>query len=168
MSDKIFYQHEDLTEEYRHNFSKPGVIGYYSLPADPKEKTFCLCLDDGEITVLGDSLGSASKRLQDIYYADQFSFWESEIPTPKFEANIAAEQKEGLKTVKITPKRQDLLSQISKIKSWGRGVIAKIATNLGRKVGAVRQMLSVLTKKGLLVRIRRGQYALSSEQLVLI
>jgi predicted transcriptional regulator of viral defense system len=54
------------------------------------------------------------------------------------------------------------------VKEWGRGVIAKIASNLGRTVGAVRQMLSVLTKKGLLIRIRRGQYAVSSEQLALI
>jgi predicted transcriptional regulator len=160
---KRFYQHEDLTEEYRQNFSKPGVIGYYAFPDDPKEKTYCLCLDNGEIIVLGDSLASADKCLQDIYYADQLDFWESEIP-----AETNAEQKEEFKAVKITPKRQELLNQVNKIKTWGRGVIAKIASNLGRKVGAVRQMLSVLTKKGLLIRIRRGQYALSSEQLALI
>jgi hypothetical protein len=160
---KIFYQHKDLTEEYRQNFSKPGVIGYYAFPVEPEEKTYCLCLDNGEITVLGNSLDEADKSLQNIYYADQLDFWEPEIPT-----NIAAEHKEEFKTVKITPKRQELLNQVKKIKTWGRGVIAKIASNLGRKIGAVRQMLSVLTKKGLLVRIRRGQYALSSEQLALI
>ncbi len=42
-------------------------------------------------------------------------------------------------------------------------VIARIASDLGRKVGAVRQMLSVLAKKCLLVRVRRGQYALPSQ-----
>ncbi|MEN8217105.1 MAG: hypothetical protein ABFS56_12205 [Pseudomonadota bacterium] len=164
---KIFFQHDDLTEEYRRNFNKPGVIGYYGFPDEPKDKTFCLCLDNGEIIALGDSLGSVDKHLQDLYYADQLDFLEPEIPTktaPQFEANVAAEQKEEFKAVKITPKRQELLNQVSKIKTWGSGVIAKIASNLGRKIGAVRQMLSVLTKKGLLVRIRRGQYALSSEQ----
>jgi hypothetical protein len=168
MSNKIFYQHEELTEEYRQNFSKPGVIGYYSFPDEPKEKTYCLCLDNGEIIVLGESLETVDKRLQDIYYADQLDFWEPTKTIPQFETNVAAEPKEELKAIKITPKRQALIEQVSKIKTWGRGVIAKIASNLGRKIGAVRQMLSVLTKKGLLVRIRRGQYALSSEQLVLI
>jgi hypothetical protein len=156
MSDasKIFYRHEELTEEYRQNFKKPGIIGYYSGVTEPEKRTYCLCLDSGEITILGDSLESVDKHLQDIYYADQLDFWEPAKTIPQ--------------SVKITPKRRELLNQVSKIKTWGSGVIAKIASNLGRKVGAVRQMLSVLTKKGLLVRIRRGQYALSSEQLVLI
>ncbi|MEN8221248.1 MAG: hypothetical protein ABFS56_33845 [Pseudomonadota bacterium] len=100
--------------------------------------------------------------MQDIYYEDQLDFWEPTKTIPQFEANVVAEQKEKLKTVKITPKRQELLNQVSKIKTWDRGIIAKIAANLRRKVGAVRHMLSVLTKKGLLVRIRRGQYALST------
>ncbi|MEN8220963.1 MAG: hypothetical protein ABFS56_32350 [Pseudomonadota bacterium] len=95
-------------------------------------------------------------------------FWKPAKTIPQFETDIATEQKEKFQAVKITPKRQELLDQVNKIKTWGRGVIAKIASDLGRKVGAVRQMLSVLTKKGLLVRIRRGQYALSSEQLTLI
>ncbi|MEN8216849.1 MAG: hypothetical protein ABFS56_10850, partial [Pseudomonadota bacterium] len=60
---------------------------------------------------------------------------------------------------KRSQKRQDIIKQVSMVKKWGRGVIAKIAANLGRTIGAVRSMLSVLTKKGLLVRIKRGQYA---------
>ncbi|MEN8216690.1 MAG: hypothetical protein ABFS56_10015 [Pseudomonadota bacterium] len=99
---------------------------------------------------------AVSERLQDIYYADQLEF-----------AFRKPTKKQKKVKVKITPKRQRLLDEISKIKTWGRGVIAKIAANLGRKIGAVRQMLSVLTKKGLLVRIRRGQYALPNEQLAL-
>ncbi|MEN8219569.1 MAG: hypothetical protein ABFS56_25105 [Pseudomonadota bacterium] len=165
---KRFYRHEILTEEYRHNFSKPGIIGYYAFPVEPKEKTYCLCLDNGEIIVLGKSLNEVYKCLKNLYYTDQLDFFESETPAksiPQLETNVAAEPKKELKTVKITPKRQELLTQVNKIKAWGRGVIAKIAENLGRKVGAIRQMLSVLTKKGLLVRIRRGQYALSNEQL---
>jgi predicted transcriptional regulator of viral defense system len=58
-------------------------------------------------------------------------------------------------------KRLELIKQVSMVKKWGRGVIATIAANLGRTVGAVRQMLSVLTKEGLLVRIRRGQYSVA-------
>jgi hypothetical protein len=170
MSDanKIFHLHEDLTEEYQQNFSKPGIIGYYSRATEPEKRTYCLCLDSGEKIILGDSLESVDKHLQDIYYADQLDFWEPAKTIYQFDANVEAEQKEELKAVKITPKRRELLSQVSKIKTWSRGVIAKIASNLGRKVGAVRQMLSVLTKKGLLVRIRRGQYALSSGQLAFI
>jgi hypothetical protein len=165
MSDanKIFHLHEELTEEYQHNFSKPGIIGYYSRVTEPEKRTYCLCLDSGEKIILGDSLESVDKHLQDIYYADQLDFWEP-AKNP-FETNVEAEQKEA---VKITPKRRELLNQISKIKTWSRGVIAKIASNLGRKVGAVRQMLSVLTKKGLLVRIGRGQYALSSGQFAFV
>jgi hypothetical protein len=38
--------------------------------------------------------------------------------------------------------------------TWGRGMIAKIDSRvLGRTVGAVRSMLCVLTKEGLLVRV---------------
>jgi predicted transcriptional regulator of viral defense system len=66
------------------------------------------------------------------------------------------------KKPKLTPKRKMLLEQVNMVRSWGRGVIAKIAENLGRKVGAVRQMLSVLTKIGLLVRIKRGHYAVNA------
>ncbi|MEN8221379.1 MAG: hypothetical protein ABFS56_34570 [Pseudomonadota bacterium] len=102
---------------------------------------------------------AVDKRLQDIYYADQFYFWE-----PTKTAPIVAERKTVKKrnTAKMTPKRQALITQVSKIKTWGRGVIAKIdSCVLGRKIGAVRQMLSVLTKNGLLVRIQRGQYSVA-------
>ncbi|MEN8220099.1 MAG: hypothetical protein ABFS56_27865 [Pseudomonadota bacterium] len=152
MSDKIFAIDEVLTEEYQLNFNKPDVIGYFKNPylVEPKKKTYYLFSETEELTLLGNSLKAVNKRLQDIYYADQFDFWE-----PSKTAPIVAERK----TAKMTPKRQALLTQVSKIKTWGRGVIAKIAANLGRKIGAVRQMLSVLTKNGLLVRIRRGQYA---------
>ncbi|MEN8221209.1 MAG: hypothetical protein ABFS56_33640 [Pseudomonadota bacterium] len=154
MSDQVFSIDEDLTKEYRRYFKDQGVIGYYKSPyvVEPKKKIYHLCSEDGELTVLGDSLKSVHKRLQDIYYANQLEL-DFRVPAKKQE------------TVKITPKRLGLLDEVSKIKTWGRGVIAKIAANLGRKVGAVRQMLSVLTKKGLLVRIQRGQYALSNEQL---
>jgi hypothetical protein len=148
MSDKVFSIQEDLTEEYQRNFNKPDVIGYFKDPhiVEPKKKTYYLLSETGELTLLGKSLKAVDKRLQEIYYADQIDFWE---PPSKAER----------KTAKMTPKRQALITQVSKIKTWGRGVIAKIAANLGRKIGAVRQMLSVLTKIGLLVRIRRGQYA---------
>jgi hypothetical protein len=148
MSDKVFSIQEDLTEEYQRNFKKPGVIGYFKNPhiAEPKKKTYYLLYETGELTLLGKSLKAVDKRLKEIYYADQIDFWD-EPSTPE------------RKTAKMTPKRQALINQISKIKTWGRGVIAKIAAKLGRKIGAVRQMLSVLTKIGLLVRIRRGQYA---------
>jgi hypothetical protein len=147
MSDKVFSIQEDLTEEYQRNFKTSGVIGYFKNPhiVEPKKKTYYLLYETGELTLLGKSLKAVDKRLQDIYYADQIDFWE---PPSKAER----------KTAKMTPKRQALITQVSKIKTWGRGVIAKIAANLGRKIGAVRQMLSVLTKIGLLVRIRRGQY----------
>lgn len=145
MSDVVFSIDEKITEEYQKYFGSQGVIGYYKSPyiVEPKKKTYHLCSEDGELTLLGDSLGTVHKRLQEIYYADQL---ELDFREP----------------VKITQKRQALLEEVKKATTWGRGVIAKIAANLGRKIGAVRQMLSVLTKKGLLVRIRRGQYALSS------
>jgi predicted transcriptional regulator len=147
MSDKVFSIQEDLTEEYQQNFKTPGVIGYFKNPhiVEPKKKTYYLLSETGELTLLGKSLKAVDKRLKEIYYADQIDFWDE----PSTERN----------TAKMTPKRQALITQVSKIKTWGRGVIAKIAANLGRKIGAVRQMLSVLTKIGLLVRIRRGQYA---------
>ncbi|MEN8216248.1 MAG: hypothetical protein ABFS56_07695 [Pseudomonadota bacterium] len=153
MSDKVFSVDDRLTEEYQQYFNKSCVIGYYKsfYEVEPKKKTYHLCLENGEIILLGDSLGEVYKRLQDIYYADQMEL--------DFQQSIE-------KAVKITPKRQALLNAVSKIQTWGRGVIAKIAANLGRTIGAVRSMLSVLTKKGLLVRIRRGQYALSNEQLM--
>jgi hypothetical protein len=161
MSDKIFSIHENLTEEYQRNFKEPGIIGYYKNPyeVEPEEKTYYLYLESGELTVLGNSVETASKRLQDIYYADQL---EIEFLEP------VAEHKEKQKTEKLTPKRQALIKQVSMIKTWGRGVIAKIAENLGRKVGAVRQMLSVLTKKGLLVRTRRGHYTVGTNILGLL
>lgn len=56
MSNKTFSQHEELTEEYRPNFNKLGVIDYYNFPNEPEEKTYCLCLDNGKIIVLGKSL----------------------------------------------------------------------------------------------------------------
>ncbi|MEN8220971.1 MAG: hypothetical protein ABFS56_32390 [Pseudomonadota bacterium] len=154
MSDKIFSIQEDLSEEYQRYFNKQGVIGYFKSPyeLEPKEKTYYLCLNNGELTFLGKSLKAVDKRLQEIYYAAQLDFLE-----PTKTAPIVAER------VKVTPKRQELLNQVSQIKTWGRGVIAKIAANLGRKIGAVRQMLSVLTKTGLLVRIRRGQYAVGTD-----
>jgi hypothetical protein len=147
MSDKVFSIQEDLTEEYQRNFKTSGVIGYFKNPhiVEPKKKTYYLLYETGELTLLGKSLKAVDKRLKEIYYADQIDFWDE----PSTERN----------TAKMTPKRQALITQVSKIKTWGRGVIAKIAANLGRKIGAVRQMLSVLTKIGLLVRIRRGQYA---------
>ncbi|MEN8217299.1 MAG: hypothetical protein ABFS56_13205 [Pseudomonadota bacterium] len=143
MSDKVFAIQEDLTEEYQQNFDKQHVIGYFKNPhvVEPKNKIYYLLSEREKLTFLGKSLKAVKKRLQDIYYADQLDL---------------------LKPAKMTPKRQALLSQISKIKTWGRGVIAKIAENLGRKVGAVRQMLSVLAKNGLLVRVRRGQYLCST------
>jgi hypothetical protein len=150
MSDKVFSIQEDLTEEYQRNFKEPGVIGYFKNPhiVEPKKKTYYLLYETGELTLLGKSLKAVDKRLKEIYYADQIDFWDDS-------SKATGERK----TAKMTPKRQALITQISKIKTWGRGVIAKIAANLGRKIGAVRQMLSVLTKIGLLVRIRRGQYA---------
>jgi hypothetical protein len=155
MPDKVFALDENLTEEYQQNFNKQHVIGYFKNPhvVEPKEKIYYLLSETGELTFLGNSLEAVDKHLQDIYYADQLEieFWE-----PAKTASIKE------KTVKLTPKRLALLKQVSKIKSWGRGVIAKIAENLGRKIGAVRQMLSVLTKKGLLVRIQRGHYAVGT------
>jgi hypothetical protein len=148
MSDKVFSIQEDLTEEYQRNFKTSGVIGYFKNPhiVEPKKKTYYLLYETGELTLLGKSLKAVDKRLKEIYYADQIDFWDDSSTGER-------------KTAKMTPKRQALITQVSKIKTWGRGVIAKIAANLGRKIGAVRQMLSVLTKIGLLVRIRRGQYA---------
>ncbi|MEN8220619.1 MAG: hypothetical protein ABFS56_30565 [Pseudomonadota bacterium] len=156
MSEKIFAIDEVLTEEYQRNFNKPDVIGYYKNPyeLEPKKKTYYLYSETGELTLLGNSLKAVDKRLQDIYYAAQLDFWEPTAP-------IVAEQKTKRKTAKTTPKRLALIEQVSKMKTWGRGVIAKIAANLGRKVGAIRQMLSVLTKNGLLVRVRRGQYSVA-------
>ncbi|MEN8217934.1 MAG: hypothetical protein ABFS56_16510 [Pseudomonadota bacterium] len=154
MSDKVFSIQEDITEEYQRNFKKPGVIGYFKNPHEPEKKIYELYLETGELILLGNSVGAVHKRLQDIYYAEQLEMEFLEPTAPK--------QKAKQKTEKLTPKRRRLLEQVSKIKTWGRGVIAKIAENLGRKVGAVRQMLSVLTKKGLLVRIQRGQYAVGT------
>jgi predicted transcriptional regulator of viral defense system len=78
----------------------------------------------------------------------------------KVKVTITA-QKGECNTVGLTQKRQDLIEQVKMIKTWGRGIIAKIAANLERTIGAVRQMLSVLTKQGILVRIQRGQYTVS-------
>jgi hypothetical protein len=160
MSKKIFVQDKNLTEDYQRNFNKQGIIGYYRNPHEPAElpaelmiKTYYLVLD-GKITFLGDSLDSVYKKLLDIYFAEQNEECFAPVKTP-----IVAERKKP----KLTPKRKMLLEQVNMVRSWGRGVIAKIAENLGRKVGAVRQMLSVLTKIGLLVRIKRGHYAVSSE-----
>ncbi|MEN8219840.1 MAG: hypothetical protein ABFS56_26525 [Pseudomonadota bacterium] len=165
MSDKIFSIQENLTEEYQRYFNNKGVIGYFKSPyeLEPKKKKYYLCFNNGKLIFLGKSLEAVDKRLQEIYYADQLDFLD-----PTKTAPIVAEQKKEGKTVKkrktakMTPKRRDLIKQISMIETWGRGVIAKIATKLGRKIGAVRQMLSVLTKNGLLVRVRRGQYALGA------
>jgi hypothetical protein len=156
MSNKIFVKDRDLTEAYQRNFNNQGVIGYYKFPYEPEPmiKTYCLVLN-GKITSLGDSLDSVYKCLLDMYFAEQIASCFAPVDTPEPQH----------KTVKLTPKRRKLLEQVNMIKTWGRGVIAKIAENLGRKIGAVRQMLSVLTKIGLLVRIRRGHYVVSASAL---
>jgi hypothetical protein len=115
--------------------------------------------------LLGSTLVSVSIRLEDMYLHKRC--WDFLKPYPTL-AELEREQKKIDSAKLRSQKRQDLIRQVSMVKEWGRGVIAKIASNLGRTVGAVRQMLSVLTKKGLLIRIRRGQYAVSSEQLALI
>jgi hypothetical protein len=155
MSNKIFVQDLNLTENYQRNFNKQGIIGYYRTPHEPAElmiKTYYLVLD-GKKTVLGDSLDAVYKKLLDLYFAEQMERCFAPAKTP-----IVAEKKKP----NLTPKRKRLLEQVNMVTSWGRGVIAKIAENLGRTVGAVRQMLSVLTKLGLLVRIKRGHYAVSA------
>ncbi|MEN8216731.1 MAG: hypothetical protein ABFS56_10225 [Pseudomonadota bacterium] len=159
MSKKIFVKDRDLTESYQRNFNKQGIIGYYRIPYEPEPmiKTYCLVLN-GKITALGDSLDSVYKCLLDMYYAEQMDCFAPANTAPQLETRIVADKK----TAKLTPKRKMLLEQVNMIKTWGRGVIAKIAENLGRKVGAVRQMLSVLTKTGLLVRIQRGHYVVNA------
>lgn len=81
--------------------------------------------------------------------------------TPKKKSRSEIEIEKIKRSQRREQKREDLIRKVRTIKKWGRGIIAQIAKDLGRTVGAVRSMLSVLTKEGLLIRVRRGQYAVA-------
>jgi len=154
MQKEIFIENEKLTKEYQRYFNEPGIIGYYRTLSElyPEEKWYYLSLENRERKILlGGTVASVSIRIEDMYFVQSWEFLKPYASLAKLE-----------REVKRTQKRRDLIKQISLIKTWGRGVIAKIASVLGRKVGAIRSMLSVLTKEGLLVRIQRGQYAVAS------
>ncbi|TGO02772.1 hypothetical protein PN36_19440 [Candidatus Thiomargarita nelsonii] len=154
MQNQLFVENEKLTKEYQRYFNEPATIGYYGTQSElsPKEKWYYLVLEKtGKKILLGATAASISIRIEDMYFVQSWDFLKPYASLAKLEREVNRSQK-----------RLDLIKQISMIKTWGRGVIAKIATNLGRKIGAIRSMLSVLTKEGLLVRIQRGQYAVAS------
>jgi hypothetical protein len=108
-----------VSEEYQRNFNnKESIVGYYMVPYEPEpmEKTYYLT-DGKNRSVLGDSVESASKRLQEMYYATQSDLFKSEsaktAPAPQ------------RKTVKITPKRQILpshdMSPADRLVRWLEG-----------------------------------------------
>ncbi|MEN8219841.1 MAG: hypothetical protein ABFS56_26530 [Pseudomonadota bacterium] len=159
MSDMIFVRNEKLTELYQRNFGEFGIIGYHRIPYEPEpiEKYYYLFLKKSQKRfLLGKTVTSVSIRLEDMYIHKRF--WKFLKPYPTL-----AELEREIKALssKRGQKRRDLIKQISMIETWERGVFAKIATNLGRTVSAVRQMCAVLTKKGLLVRVRRGVYSVA-------
>ncbi|OAD23900.1 hypothetical protein THIOM_000256 [Candidatus Thiomargarita nelsonii] len=156
MSKIIFVVNEKLTKQYQRYFNEPGSVGYYASPSElnPEEKYYCLFLEKTDKKILlGGTEKSVSMRIDDMYFIQRWDFL-------KPYSSLAEMEREINKT-KRSQKRLDLIKQVSMIKTWGRGVIAKIAANLGRTVGAVRSMLSVLNKVGLLVRVRRGQYSVA-------
>ncbi|MEN8220098.1 MAG: hypothetical protein ABFS56_27860 [Pseudomonadota bacterium] len=159
MSDMIFVKNEKLTKEYQRSFNEPGIIGYYRFLSEPEpeQKYYYLFLENTcRRMLVGGTLASVSIRLEDMYLRKKN--WDFLKPYPTL-AELERDMEKIERRQKRSQKRLDLIKQVSMIKSWGRGVIAKIAANLDRTIGAVRSMLSVLTKEGLLVRIRRGQYS---------
>jgi hypothetical protein len=156
-------KNEELTEKYQENFGEFGIIGYYRYLSDYEDETkvkyyYLLYGSSRRRMLLGSTLKSVSIRLEDMYLHKRC--WDFLKPYPTL-IELEREQKKADYAKLRNQKRQDLIRQVSMVKEWGRGVIAKIAANLGRKVSAVRQMLSVLTKEGLLVRIKRGQYSVA-------
>jgi aromatic ring hydroxylase len=154
----IFVRDEYLTTMYEKYFSslfdEPVMIGYFKFleEPEPEEKWYyVLKVNRKGRRIIGCTRKNALMYLQHLYlYGTPKKKSRSEIEIEKIKRSQRREQK-----------REDLIRKVRTIKKWGRGIIAQIAKDLGRTVGAVRSMLSVLTKEGILIRVRRGQYAVA-------
>jgi aromatic ring hydroxylase len=154
----IFERDEYLTAMYEKYFpslfDEPVMIGYYKFleEPEPEEKWYYVLKENGEgRIIIGNTRKNALMHLEYLYLYD----------TPKKKSRAEIEIEKIKRSQRREQKREDLIRKVRTIKKWGRGIIAQIAKDLGRTVGAVRSMLSVLTKEGILIRVRRGQYAVA-------